>query len=42
MRWIRKKFKRLRTFKKAHECWQRITSQHPRLFAHWARTPTFW
>jgi hypothetical protein len=28
MRWIRKKFKRLRTFKKAHECWplsRRIT-----------------
>ncbi|MEN3614279.1 group II intron reverse transcriptase/maturase [Plantactinospora sp. ZYX-F-223] len=42
MRWIRKKFKRLRTFKKAHECWHRITCQHPRLFTHWAWTPTFW
>ncbi|MEW2386497.1 hypothetical protein AB0873_31210 [Micromonospora sp. NPDC047707] len=42
MRWIRKKFKRLRKFKKAHECWHRITRQHPRLFAHWAWTPTFW
>ncbi|MDW5327181.1 hypothetical protein [Plantactinospora sp. KLBMP9567] len=36
MRWIRKKFKRLRKFKKAHECWHRITRQYPRLFAHWA------
>ena len=42
MRWIRKKYKRLRTFKKAHECWRRITRQHPRLFAHWAWVPTFW
>ena len=36
MRWIRNKYKRLRTTKKAKACWQRITSQHPRLFAHWA------
>ncbi|MFE7245133.1 group II intron reverse transcriptase/maturase [Streptomyces sp. NPDC057580] len=42
MRWIRKKFKRLRTFKKAHACWRRITRQYPRLFAHWAWVPTFW
>jgi group II intron reverse transcriptase/maturase len=41
MRWIRKKYKRLRAFKKAHPCWQRITRQYPRLFAHWAWTPTF-
>jgi group II intron reverse transcriptase/maturase len=42
MRWIRKKFKRLRTFKKAHECWRRITRQYPRAFAHWVWVPTFW
>ena len=36
MRWIRNKYKRLRTTKKAKACWQRITGQHPRLFAHWA------
>lgn len=42
MRWIRKKYKRLRRFKNAHGFWQRITHQHPRLFAHWAWTPTFW
>ncbi|MCA1681889.1 MAG: group II intron reverse transcriptase/maturase, partial [Actinobacteria bacterium] len=41
MRWIRKKFKRLRTFKKAHECWRRITRQYPRAFAHWVWVPTF-
>ena len=39
MRWIRKKYKRLRPFKKARACWQRITSQYPRLFAHWAWMP---
>jgi hypothetical protein len=42
MRWIRKKYKRLRPFKKAHACWQRITRQHPRLFAHWEWVPAFW
>ncbi|MGW7491992.1 group II intron reverse transcriptase/maturase [Streptomyces sp. NPDC054786] len=42
MRWIRKKYRRFRSFKKAHACWKRITQQHPRLFAHWAWTPTFW
>jgi hypothetical protein len=36
MRWIRKKYKRLRPIPKAAGCWQRVTSQHPRLFAHWA------
>ncbi|MFF3277482.1 group II intron reverse transcriptase/maturase [Streptomyces chrestomyceticus] len=42
MRWIRKKYRRLRRFDKAHACWQRITRQHPRLFAQWAWTPMFW
>jgi group II intron reverse transcriptase/maturase len=36
MRWIREKYKRLRRFRKAKSCWQRIISQYPRLFAHWA------
>jgi RNA-directed DNA polymerase len=36
MRWIREKYKRLRRYRKAKACWQRITSQYPRLFAHWA------
>jgi hypothetical protein len=29
MRWLRNKYKRLRTTKKAKACWQRITNQHP-------------
>jgi group II intron reverse transcriptase/maturase len=36
MRWTRKKYKRLRPRKKARAAWQRITSQYPRYFAHWA------
>jgi RNA-directed DNA polymerase len=42
MRWARKKYKRLRTIKKAAACWQRITRQYPRLFAHWAWAPGSW
>ncbi|MEV5880613.1 group II intron reverse transcriptase/maturase [Streptomyces sp. NPDC052101] len=42
MRWIRKKYRRFRPFKKAHACWQRINRQYPRLFAQWALTPLFW
>jgi group II intron reverse transcriptase/maturase len=42
VRWIRKKYKRFRPFRKALECWQRITSQYPRLFAHWAWTVNAW
>jgi group II intron reverse transcriptase/maturase len=42
VRWIRKEYKRFRQFKKVEACWQRITAQYPRLYAHWAWTPTFW
>jgi RNA-directed DNA polymerase len=42
VRWIRKKYKRLRPFKKALACWQRITRQYPRLFAHWAWVHASW
>ena len=35
VRWLRKKYKRLRTFKKAHAAWQRVTAQYPRFFAQW-------
>jgi len=42
MRWIRKKYRRLRAFKRAHACWKRITRQHPRLFAQWVWTLQFW
>ncbi|MFC0526052.1 hypothetical protein [Phytohabitans kaempferiae] len=42
VRWIRKKYKRLRSYTKAMAAWQRITSQHPRLFAHWAWVRSAW
>jgi RNA-directed DNA polymerase len=42
VRWLRKKHKRLRPMKKAKLAWRRITSQDPRLFAHWAWAPASW
>src|SRR5215211_2529247 len=42
VRWLRKKHKRLRPMKKAKVAWRRITSQDPRLFAHWAWAPASW
>ena len=36
VRWIRKKYKRLRGTKKSpRQCWRGITARYPRLFAHW-------
>ena len=40
MRWIRKKYRRLRGKKKALECWRGITQRFPRMFAHWVWTPS--
>ena len=42
VRWLRRKYRRLRPFKKATAAWQRITSQSPKLFAHWAWTAAPW
>jgi RNA-directed DNA polymerase len=42
MRWLRRKYRKLRPFKKALAAWQRITSQSPLLFAHWAWIATSW
>jgi RNA-directed DNA polymerase len=42
VRWIRKKYRRLKTFAKAHEAWKRITLQYPTLFAHWRWIHGFW
>lgn len=42
MRWLRKKYKRLAPKKKARACWERLITQHPRLFAHWAWVPYSW
>lgn len=36
VRWTRKKYKRLRTRKKARDAWERATKKSPRFFAHWA------
>ena len=35
MRWARKKFKRLRSFRRADVWWNRVTARDSRLFAHW-------
>ena len=42
MRWLRKKYKRLAPAKKARACWERITRQYPKLFAHWAGVRYSW
>jgi RNA-directed DNA polymerase len=42
VRWLRKKYKRLRGFRKARAAWQRITTQDPLLFAHWKWVHSFW
>jgi RNA-directed DNA polymerase len=42
VRWLRRKYRRQRPFKKAKACWLRITRQQPRLFAHWAWIAAFW
>ena len=36
VRWIRKKYKRLRAQRKARAAWERVTRQYPSYFAHWA------
>jgi RNA-directed DNA polymerase len=41
VRWARRKFKRLRSFKKAKRWWQGLVQRQPRLFAHWAWTTEF-
>src|SRR5260370_16186526 len=36
VRWARRKYKRLRTYKKARRWWDGLTARQPRMFAHWA------
>ena len=36
VRWARRKFKRLRSFKKAKRWWNGLTQRQPTMFAHWA------
>ena len=38
MRWARRKYKRLRSFKAAVAWWDQVGAAHPALFAHWAWT----
>jgi RNA-directed DNA polymerase len=40
VRWIRKKYKRLRAKGKAFQCWRRIVQRFPRMFAHWKWVPS--
>jgi hypothetical protein len=36
MRWARKKFKRLRTYKRFKVWWQGLVARKPDMFVHWA------
>ena len=38
MRWARRKYKRLRAYKRFRRWWAGLTARQPRLFAHWAWT----
>lgn len=40
MRWLRKKYKRLRGRKKAQTAWVKAVAARPRFFAHWAWVPS--
>ena len=42
VRWLRKKYRRLRTWKRLRMCWERITSQYPAMFAHWYQVKWYW
>lgn len=42
MRWVRKKYKRLRSFKRFHKRWIQVTTTWPHLFAHWTWVRTVW
>ncbi len=35
LRWIRKKYRRLKTYKKATKRWDQVTAAYPMFFAHW-------
>ena len=41
VRWARRKFKRLRAFKRAKRWWNGLLQREPELFAHWAWMPEF-
>ena len=35
VRWAKRKYKRLRSYKKIRKWWDGLTARQPRLFAHW-------
>ena len=42
MRWVRKKYRRWKTFKKFHRRWKQVVQAYPLLFAHWKWVNTIW
>jgi RNA-directed DNA polymerase len=42
MRWVRKKYRKVRTFKKFHKRWNQVTAAWPNLFAHWTWVHAIW
>ena len=42
LRWLRRKYRRLRSLKAALAAWQRITRQAPGLFTHWRWATVAW
>jgi RNA-directed DNA polymerase len=40
VRWIRKKYERLKASKQAHRKLLEITERYPRMFAHWKWVPS--
>jgi hypothetical protein len=41
VRWARRKYKRLGTYKKARRWWDGLIERQPRMFAHWAWNAEF-
>lgn len=42
MRWVRKKYRKVRTYKKFHKRWKQVTATWPTLFAHWKWVHSIW
>lgn len=42
VRWMRKKYRRLNTIKKAKETWERLVTQYPALLPQWQWVRSFW